>query len=103
MTALIQLNPDEARKRILEALKKSGFNRTNAVAQFGCSPWTFIKWIERLDLTDAIVKLETKAKKEGWYIGRHGGKRLGRPPLKKPSRVSKKSAKTTSRRRVKST
>ena len=72
---LAQVDPEEAKRRIVEALQASGCHRDEAASAMGCSKHTLWRWIVSLDLEATITKLEKRAVREGW----HHGKR-GRPP-----------------------
>lgn len=64
--ALIQVQPSEAKKRIVSALKKSGVHLGNTAETLGCSYNTFLRWVEQLQLGEAIEEMKDKAKREGW-------------------------------------
>jgi transposase len=77
--ALIQVLPNEARKRIVDLYVKARCSQYDAAKIAGCDHHTFARWVSALDIREALREIERRALAEGW----HHGKRGGRPP--KPS------------------
>jgi len=92
--ALIIVNPDEAKRRILAAVDKAKGNRTHAAEALGAPLRTFHNWCDRLDLWKAIDALCA----EKGYAVQAGPQRKPRPrgsrPLTTFDIVRKKLAKT---------
>ncbi len=76
ISALIRVQPAEAAKRILAALRETGMHKGEAAKRLGCAHSTLLSWIAQLHLAQKIEALAEKARKEGWHHGRLGG----RPP-----------------------
>ena len=77
ISALIRVNPKEAKRRILAALRQTKMHKGDAAKLIGCVPSTFISWITQLDLAPEIERLAKKARTEGWHHGRKGGRPVG--------------------------
>lgn len=77
INVLIFLDPEAAKKKILNALKKAGMRKGDAAVLLKCSHATLIRWIDRLELQVKIEELQEVAKSEGWIYERRPGS--GRP------------------------
>lgn len=55
--ALIIVNPDEARRRILDAIDEAKGNRTRAAEALDAPLRTFHNWLDRLDLWPEVDRL----------------------------------------------
>jgi len=77
ITALIRVNPEEAKRRILAALRETGMHKALAAKKIGCAHSTLIAWIAQLEMAKAIDTLVAKAQKEGWHHDRKGGRPTG--------------------------
>lgn len=85
---LIHIDPEAAKKQILDVMRAEKMHMTNTAAKIGCTHGTLLGWIARLDaikgvkMTEAIASLKAKAEKEGWHWVNHGNPNSkGRPPL----------------------
>lgn len=67
MTHLIQVSPGKAREKIKRVLKSQGAHMANTAKVFGCTHGTLLRWIERLDMKQAVADLVDLAKAEGWH------------------------------------
>lgn len=70
INALIIVDPEEAAKFILQALRKAKMQKMVAVKILGCSHGTFLRWVEKLKLDSRIEKLRRRALREGWHFER---------------------------------
>ncbi len=79
MTALIQVEPQEAKEQILAAYKKAKCSIHGAAEVLGCGERTVYRWMEMLNLTGAFAKMKQQALKEGWHHknSRQGGRPVG--------------------------
>ena len=62
----MQLQPEAAKKKLIDALKKNGVHLGNTAEALGISYNTFLRWVEQLQLGETIKQLKIKAEKEGW-------------------------------------
>lgn len=68
MGMMVNFKPEEAKKKILGALKdECGANADIAAAHFGVTRRTFGRWVKALDLTEAASKMRATAKRKGWW------------------------------------
>jgi len=74
MASLIDVQPDEARKRILEAYAECGLQQGDAAALLNVAESTLIRWVKRLNMGPQVEKLRERARKRGTY-------KFGRPSL----------------------
>ena len=109
LTHLIYVDPDAAKKELLEALRAEKMHMGKTAASIGCTHGTLLGWIEKLDtlgknMTDAVLKLKVKALKEGWHwvnTGNPNGQ--GRPKLsmaEKKRRAEARAAMTPAQKRA---
>lgn len=73
MLALVKVDPDKARKRIIDAFVKGEAHYQRAAALLDCHHHSYTRWAEMLGIKKELEKLEAKAEKEGWHHGVHGG------------------------------
>lgn len=74
---VIKLHPEQAKKRILKALRDTGVHKGDTSKLLGCSHNCLLNWIKQLDLDLEVEELKEKAIDEGWYHGKVGGMPLG--------------------------
>ncbi len=55
--ALIRAKPDEARTKILDALRAANGNRRRASLALGAGPRSIYRWIEKLELWDEVDEI----------------------------------------------
>lgn len=80
MTALIVVDPAQARREIRNAMTRAGGVRDRAAELMGCGRATFHRWVVRLGMAEDLDRIEAKAKREKWYGGGVGqGWPKGRP------------------------
>lgn len=97
---LIHIDPAKAKKQILDALRSAGMHMANAAASFGCTHGTFLMWIKKLDMREAIDDLRQTAKKKGWHHDHVGGRPpgAGAKAGAKKARSAEKPVKTRSKK-----
>ena len=88
---LIEVNPTEASRQILEAYRKGKASQRDAAKILGVAESTIIRWVKLLELGDKLEGLKKKALREGWH---HENNHLGQgQPVggwpKKKSRTKK--------------
>lgn len=88
INALISIDPNLAKQRILATLREAKMHRGLAAEKLGCNYATLHRWIKRLELDGSIAFLAAKAKREGWFHGRTGGRPHGK--VAKKSRAKKR-------------
>jgi transposase len=79
MASLIDVQPDEARKRILEAYAECGLQQGDAAAMLNVAESTLIRWVKRLAMGPQVEALRERARKKGIY-------KFGRPPSRRRRR-----------------
>ena len=77
ISAYIRVKPEEAKKRLLAALREAGMHKGEAAKALGCAYTTLLKWIDKLDLEETIQSMTERAEREGWHHGRKGGRPVG--------------------------
>ena len=77
VNALISVDPEKAKSRILTALKKSKWHKEDAAKILDCNYVTLLRWITRLRLEKKIASETKFAKKAGTFHDRKGGRPLG--------------------------
>lgn len=88
INAMIFLNQESAKKRILDVLKKTKMHKGEAAKELGCSHATLLRWIARLQLDEAIDKLQARAHEKGWHFRRNPSS--GRPKGSKDKKPRKR-------------
>lgn len=73
MRSMIEIEPEAARKEMIDAFVKAKCHYQDASDIIGCKPHTFTRWARLLGIKEKLEKLEAKAEKEGWHHGRKGG------------------------------
>lgn len=101
MTYLIRFNPDEARRRILAALREAKCHRGRAAELLSITQGSLIKYVNMLALKDAIRQLDAQSYAEGWRDASAGlgGARpnAGRPRLKEKKATSPRKTRRAAR------
>lgn len=75
MGALIMLDPAAARVQMMDAYQAAGCSKRDASIILGCNEHTFQNWTKKLGIEKDLETMRKRAVKEGWYHGRHGGKK----------------------------
>ncbi len=75
-TAQVVANPKSAAEKLVAAYTSAKACQEDAAKLMNASLWTWLSWVERLDLHARLEEVEKRAKAEGWHHGRTGG----RPP-----------------------
>jgi uncharacterized protein YjcR len=83
INALISIDPKLAKKRIIDVMREAQMHRRAAAKKLGCDYATLHRWIKRLELETTLERLMVKAKREGWFHGRTGGR-----PVRTKKRVN---------------
>ncbi len=71
---LIKVHPNQAKVKILDALRKAKMHKGNAAVILGCRHATLLDWLTVLDLHKTVERMIVQAKREGWFHGRVGGR-----------------------------
>lgn len=107
MGYLIRVDPKEARRRIVEALKAAKMHRGKAAQRLGCTHGTLIQWTHRLAMEAEVKRLDERAEREGWRdeTAGAGGRRPGagrpaKPKVTRRSRVKKLAGRRNARAEV---
>lgn len=107
LKALVEVQPDEARKQLREAFREAGAVIGNAAAHLGVSRQVFIESVTALELREEFSKLTKQAREEGWLGGKPRGRPKGAKDLKvrktgsgKPVPVKEKRARTKQAKRT---
>lgn len=79
MQALMQLDPKQAKAKLLEAYRAAGASKRGVAVALGCTEQTIQNWLKTLDLETAFARLKKRAIKEGWHHdhSRQGGRPKG--------------------------
>jgi hypothetical protein len=73
LAALIEVDPQAARKEIVAAFWKARACRADAASLLGCRRSTFMSWVERLGIAAELDQIEAQSKFEEWHHGKVGG------------------------------
>lgn len=98
MGYLIKFKPEEAKAKILGAIRAAKANKGGALAILGCTYSTLYRWFGELDMKGEVDALVAKAVAEGWAEVPKGGRppgSLNREPRK--ARAAKPTKMTTAR------
>lgn len=66
LTALIQVDPKRAAEEILAAYRVAGASLKAAAEILGCTERTLHRWVDALDMREALEAATRKAVREGW-------------------------------------
>lgn len=67
LSALLVVDPDEARRRMKKAFVDARASRTVAASLLGCGRVTFLRWAKQLGLNEWMREVEDLAKEKGWH------------------------------------
>lgn len=77
VNALISVDPEKAKAKILAALKKAKWHKEDAAKVLDCNYVTLLRWITRLRMEKKIASETKLAKKAGTFHDRKGGRPKG--------------------------
>lgn len=85
LTALIEVAPEEATTRIIEAYRQAQASLRDAAKLLGIHERTLERWVEKLGIGVTLAEIKETAKKEGWHHeeNKKGGRPKGRKTTKK--------------------
>ena len=82
-SALVVVHPKQAAEKLVAVYTKARACQEDAAAACGVCINTWMRWVERLDLSATLEAVAEKARAEGWHHGRVGGRpthRVNRSP-----------------------
>lgn len=98
MLALIELRPEEARRKIVATFRSAKCHYGQTAKALGCSHGTLNRWLATLGVKQACQELEKKAEEEGWHHGIHGGAQYHRDKAAAAAKRVISTAKTKKRK-----
>jgi hypothetical protein len=78
MTSIIRIHPEQAKERILAAVRAANGDLKAAAPVLDCTWRTLYRWIQKLGLDADLKKLADKGSREGWASGKRRPKAAGR-------------------------